>query len=262
MEITMKKIWFAAAVFSPVILGVAAPASAADMAAKPYVKAPPPVVAPIYDWSGFYIGANAGYGWSDRCLDVTAINGLAVADAEGCRTAAGGIAGGQIGYRWQWTNVVFGLEAQGDWANLRNSNASLFFPGDTWSTKTNALGLFTGQIGYAWNNALWYVKGGAAVANQRWDLFDSATGVGIAQAERSRWGGTVGTGFEYGFAPNWSVGIEYDFLWRVSDSQTFVTPALAPITSITTNTRADVNMITARINYRFGGFGAPVAARY
>jgi outer membrane immunogenic protein len=75
------------------------------------------------------------------------------------------------------------------------------------------LGLFTGQIGYSWNNALWYVKGDAATANQRWDIFNSATSVGIAQAERSRWGDTVGTGFEYGFAPNWSVGTEYDFLF-------------------------------------------------
>jgi outer membrane immunogenic protein len=244
-------------------LGMVTPASAADLAARPYTKAPPPMVAPIYDWSGFYIGANAGYGWSNRCLDVTAINGLGVVDAEGCRNAGGGVAGGQIGYRWQTASWVFGLEAQGDWANLRNSNASLFFPGDTWTSKTNALGLFTGQVGYAWNNALWYEKGGAAVANQRWDLFNTATGIGLAQAERTRWGGTVGTGFEYGFAPNWSVGIEYDFLFRVSDSNTFLTPGLAPaVTAITANTRSDVNMITARINYRFGWGSAPIVSKY
>lgn len=240
-------------------VAVAAPAAAADLAARPYTKAPPPMVAPVYDWTGFYIGANAGYGWSHRCLDVTAISGVGVVDAEGCRDAGGGVAGGQIGYRWQTNNFVFGLEAQGDWANLRNSNDSLFFPGNTWTSKTNALGLFTGQVGYAWNNVLWYVKGGAAVANQRWDLFSTAAGIGIAQAERTRWGGTVGTGIEYGFAPNWSVALEYDYLFRVSDSTTFLTPALAPVTSITANTRSDVNLITARINYRFGG---PVVPRY
>ena len=64
-------------------VGVATPASAADMA----VKAPPPplMVAPVYNWSGFYIGANGGYAWSHQCIDVTAENGVAFAVAEGCR---------------------------------------------------------------------------------------------------------------------------------------------------------------------------------
>lgn len=254
----MKKFLLATA--GLVALGIAAPASAADLAARPYTKAPPPIVAPIYNWGGFYIGANGGYGWSNQCIDVTAINGITNVFAEGCRNAGGGVAGGQLGYRWQTASWVFGLEAQGDWANIRTSRASLLFPGDTWNSKINGLGLFTGQVGYAWDAALFYVKGGAAVANQRFDLFNTVTGVGLAQAERTRWGGTVGVGFEYGFAPNWSAGLEYDFLFRVSDSSTFVTPGLAPaVTSITANTRSDVNMITARINYRFGG---PVVAKY
>ena len=109
-------------------LGMAAPASAADLPARPYTKAPPPMVIPVYDWSGFYIGANAGYGWSNRCLDVTAINGVGVAEAEGCRNAGGGVAGGQIGYRWQSANWVFGIEAQGDWANLRNQTPAWLSP--------------------------------------------------------------------------------------------------------------------------------------
>ena len=247
-----------------VALGMAAPASAADLAARPYTKAPPPVVAPIYNWGGFYIGANGGYGWSHQCIDVTAVNGISDVFAEGCRNAGGGVAGGQVGYRWQAANWVFGLEAQGDWANIRTSRTSLFVPADTWRSQINGLGLFTGQVGYAWDAALFYVKGGAAVANQRWTLFDTATGIGLAQAERTRWGGTVGVGFEYGFAPNWSAGIEYDYLWRVSNSNTFLTPGLvAPfgIGSITANTRSDVNMITGRINYHFN-WGSPVVARY
>src|ERR1700754_4893379 len=107
MEITMKNFWFAAAVFSPVVLGVAAPASAADLAARPYTKAPPPVVAPVYDWSGFYIGANGGGGWSHKCWDVTNFRGPLTSVGEGCRTASGGVVGGQIGYRWQTAGWVF-----------------------------------------------------------------------------------------------------------------------------------------------------------
>ena len=113
-----------------IAFGAAAPVSAADLAARPYTKAPP-MVAAIYDWSGFYIGANGGYGWSRQCVDVAAINGVAAVFGEGCNDKGGGIVGGQIGYRWQAGTWVFGLEAQGDWANLRTERASLIrFPGE------------------------------------------------------------------------------------------------------------------------------------
>ena len=52
------------------------------------------------------------------------------------------------------------------------------------SSQSGCLGFFTGQFGYAWNATLLYVKGGAAVANQRFDIFNTATGIGLQQAER------------------------------------------------------------------------------
>jgi outer membrane immunogenic protein len=255
----MKKLLLATVAL--IAMGIAAPASAADLAARPYYRAAPIAIPMLYDWSGFYIGANGGYGWSRQCIDITAFNNGPFDFAEGCKNAGGGIVGGQVGYRWQAGTWVFGLEAQGDWANLRNERESLLFPGNTWKSNINALGLFTGQVGYAWNAALLYVKGGAAVANQRFDIFDTATGIGIAQAQRTRWGGVVGVGLEFGFAPNWTAGIEYDYLFRTNESNTFLTPALG-ITSITANTSTDINMITGRISYKFGGYGAPIAARY
>src|SRR6202163_2707139 len=163
---TMKM--FLLATVGLVALGMAAPASAADLAARPYTKAPPPMVAAIYDWSGFYIGANGGWGSSRKCWDFTTPAAVFVA-AEGCHDATGGVAGGQIGYRWQSASWVFGLEGQGDWATLRGSNQSIQFPAQTNRSRIDAFGLFTGQVGYAWNTVLLYVKGGGAVTAERFD---------------------------------------------------------------------------------------------
>jgi len=239
------------------LVGMAAPASAADMAVK---ARPAPVLAPIYDWTGFYIGANGGWGQNRSCWNF--VDPLGVAFAEGCRERSGGLAGGQIGYRWQANQWVFGLEAQGDWADLTSTRVSVINPTLSTRAKTDGIGLFTGQIGYAWNAALLYVKGGAAVTSNRFSIFDNLTGIELAAASSTRWGGTVGVGFEYGFAPNWSFGVEYDhlFLGDANNSFSVVDPRIAGV--LNSRITQDVDMVTARINYRFGGYGAPIAARY
>jgi outer membrane immunogenic protein len=240
--------------------GMASPALAADMA----VKAPPPPPAPlpvIYNWSGFYIGANGGWGQSHNCLDLfTDVFGTVT----GCRDRSGGVFGGQIGYRWQTNQFVFGLEAQGDWADLSNTRVSVFDPFLSTTVKTDAIGLFTGQLGWAWNNSLLYFKGGAAVTRNRLDVFDNTFGIGLFSASNTRWGGTAGVGWEYGFSPNWSVGVEYDHLWMGHADNNFAA-VTTPGGFLLTGDRIsqDVDMVTVRFNYRFGGWGAPpVAARY
>jgi outer membrane immunogenic protein len=245
--------------------GMAAPAFAADLPARTYTKAPA-IVAPVYDWSGFYIGLNGGGASSHECFTLTSVAGVALANApsEGCHNATGGVVGGQIGYRWQSANWVFGLEAQGDWANLKGSNASLtaVIP-YTNQTKVDAIGLFTGQVGYAWNNALLYLKGGAAVTDNKYSSFFpvsnvfAAAGVPFNAASDTRWGGVVGTGIEVGFAPNWSVAVEYDHLFMGNPNVTFPPTNIAVGRS--DNVRQDVDMGTVRVNYRFGG---PVVAKY
>jgi outer membrane immunogenic protein len=156
---------------------------------------------------------------------------------------------------------VFGVEAQGDWADLSHTRVSLLDPTLSIRTKTDGIGLFTGQIGYAWNQALLYVKGGAAVTSNRFSILDTLTGFEFASASSTRWGGVVGVGFEYGFAPNWSFGVEYDHLFMGDANNSFTSPAL--VAGVLNNrVSQDVDMVTLRINYRFGGYGAPVAARY
>jgi outer membrane immunogenic protein len=240
-----------------VALGIA-PALAADLPARTYTKAPA-MVAPVSDWSGFYVGLNGGGASSHECLTITNVAGNAVfPNSEGCHNATGGMAGGQIGYRWQAANWVFGVEAQGDWANLTGSNASLtaLIP-YTNQTKVDAIGLFTGQVGYAWNNVLLYVKGGAAITDNKYSSFFTATGIQFNQASDTRWGGAVGTGLEMGFAPNWSVAVEYDHLFMGNPNVTF--PATNSAVSRADNIGQGVDMGTVRVNYRWGG---PVIPKY
>lgn len=239
------------------LAAMAVPALAADLP----VKAPPPPVIPIFNWSGFYIGGNAGWGRSDDCWDAVTAAGALLVDA--CHDHSGGVIGGQIGYRWQLpnNNFVVGLEAQGDWANLRSSHISLFDPTVTFGSKVDGLGLFTGQFGFSWDRWLWYVKAGAAVTDNNFFINSTVTGLGLASVSSTRWGGTLGTGFEYAFAPNWSVGFEYDHLFMGGANTTFI--AVDPLlTGAATRINQDVDIATVRFNYRFGGFGSPVVARY
>jgi outer membrane immunogenic protein len=269
----MKISSLALAIGFSAVIGIGA-ASAADLAARPYTKAPPIAPVAVYDWSGFYIGINGGGGLSHKCWDMTSFlvrNPAFALQPEGCHDATGGVAGGQVGYRWQSASWVFGVEAQGDWANLRGSNPSTAFalgagaPLVNNQTTIDAFGLLTGQIGYAANNVLFYAKGGAAVVSDKYAGTFITTGRPFDGASETRWGGVVGVGLEYGFAPNWSVAAEYDHLFMgtknidsFGTNPTALIPALG-VYSRTDRIRQDVDLFTVRVNYRFGG---PVVAKY
>jgi outer membrane immunogenic protein len=245
-EITLKK--FLLGTIGVVALGMAVPAAAADLPARSYSKAPV-MVDPIYDWSGFYIGINGGGATSRFDWNADGFGD------EGSHNATGGTVGGQIGYRWQMSSLVFGLEAQGNWADFKGSNASLQFPGQTNTSKIDSFGLFTGQIGYAWDRALFYVKGGAAVTDNNYTANSMLPPlIGIDTARETRWGASVGVGFEYAFVPNWSLGLEYDHLFMGNPDVNSATGFL-----IADHIKEDVDLFTARLNYKFGG---PVVARY
>ncbi|MFB9264558.1 outer membrane protein [Bradyrhizobium erythrophlei] len=249
----MKKLLLATVAIAA--LGISS-ASAADLAARPYTKAPPPMIAAVYDWSGFYIGINGGWGSSRNSWDSVA---PFLVGPEGSHDATGGTVGGQIGYRWQSGTWVFGLEGQGNWADFTGSNTSLLFPGFANRSKIDAFGLFTGQIGYAANNVLFYVKGGGAVTDSKYRINNLATGALFASTgDNTRWGGTVGVGLEYGFAPNWSAAIEYDHLFMQDRTLNFTAPVTGAIVA-SDRIRQDVDLVTVRVNYKFGG---PVIAKY
>jgi outer membrane immunogenic protein len=240
----MKRLTILAA--AAITVGAIAPAAAADLPARaPASYKAPSIIEAAYDWSGFYVGINGGGGTSNIDWNLDGVGD------EGSHRASGGTVGGQIGYRWQTGNVVFGLEAQGNWADFSGSNISLQ-TGFQNQTKIESFGLFTGQIGYAWDRALLYVKGGGAVTDNKYNVFTAPGGGLVDNGSETRWGAAVGVGVEYAFAPYWSFGLEYDHLFMGNNDAVFVSGASDHI-------RENVDLLTARINYKFGG---PVVARY
>ena len=256
----MRFSWLIAA--SAIALTLSAPARAADLSTHSYLKAPP-IVSTIYDWSGLYFGVNAGGGSGRECW--TLLNdqdGAPVGSPnhQGCHNATGATVGGQLGYRWQAANWVFGVEGQGNWADFsgsnRSSNVAAPFDTDTNRSRIDSFGLITGQVGYAWSNVLTYVKGGAAVVGNNFDRL-AANGALNSSATDTRWGGTVGAGLEIGLAPNWSVGVEYNHVFLSDKSTSFTTPTGSFDGADRVRQNLDVGLV--RVNYRWGG---PAVAKY
>jgi outer membrane immunogenic protein len=227
-------------------LGAAAPAFGADLGARPYSKAPV-YAAPIYNWTGFYIGGHIGGAFSSS----NNFNGLVLND-----NSARFLGGVQGGADWQFApNWVVGVEGQYSWLSKNNLNA--FFPGGlAYNNDQRAIGSLTARVGWTWGPGLLYVKGGYAYSDNNDTLRLAGVPVAFALDSNHRDGYTVGGGVEYMFAPNWSAKAEYQY-YNFGDSR-FVAPAvLVPFGSF----HNDEHTVKAGINYRFN-FGAPVVARY
>lgn len=174
-------------------LALAGTAHAADM--PRVAKAPVAAPAPIYDWSGFYAGIDAGYGWGwSRWSDPLA--GTADTHADGA------MLGGHLGYNWQTGPLVFGIESDAAWANLRGDMGSTFCGGAPCETKQNWIGTTRGRIGYAFDYWMPYVTGGAAYGGVEQTLPS-----GTASSTRLGW--SAGAGLEVGLRKNWSAKFEF-----------------------------------------------------
>jgi outer membrane immunogenic protein len=220
-------------------------ALAADLPARRGmpVKAPEPV-SYGYNWSGFYIGAHAGGGWSDRCFSAFGIS-------DGCHDADGWLGGGQIGFNVQQGQFVFGVEFSGSWADISGSHTSTQFAPDTYSSDINTILLFTGRVGMTFDRMLLYVTGGGAWVRNEFTY----NGGPIDTVKQNRTGWTVGAGIEYGITPNWSIAAQYNFVDLGDKDVVF------NLNGFTATADQELHLATVRLNYRFGG-GAPLMARY
>ncbi len=237
----MKK--FLLATVALVALGATAPALAADLAARPVYTKAPVYAAPIYNWTGFYIGGHVG----GALAGDDSLNG-----SDG--RFLGGIQGG-ADYQFA-TNWVLGIEAQYSW--MSNSNNNVVLPGGALvSSNSDELGSVTGRLGYAWGPALLYAKGGYAFKDG--DRFGATVGgvpVAFTTDGNHHDGYTVGAGLEYMFAPSWSAKIEYQYY--NFGSGTFLT---GPAGIAGTRFTDDDHVVKAGLNYHFN-WGGPVVARY
>jgi outer membrane immunogenic protein len=237
----MKKFLLATVAF--VALGATVPALAADLPARTrtYTKAPA-YAAPIYNWTGFYIGGHIGG---------------AFAGSNSLGDSSRFLGGVQGGYDYQFApNWVLGVEAQYSW--MSSNNNGVLFPGGTLVTSnSDQLGSVTGRLGYTWGPALLYGKGGYAWKDgNSVNVSNGGLPVAFTTDGSHRDGFTVGAGLEYMFAQNWSAKIEYMYYNFGSTTFTSGPPAI-----VGTRFNSDEHTVKAGINYRFN-WGGPVAAAY
>ena len=203
-------------------LVAAGAASAADLPSRKGPVAAPVYMPPAFSWTGFYVGANAGYGWGN----VNANGWANVGDLDGF------VGGGQVGYNYQMGQFVVGLEADLQAADLSSGNNLGLI-----NVKTDYFGTVRARVGVAFDRFMPYITGGWAYGNVK----TSIPGIGFS-SDRSHTGGyAVGGGLEYAFTNNIIAGVEY----------LYVDLGEKNILGAGTKVGTDFSVVRARLSYKF-----------
>lgn len=248
----MKKILLASVAIAALC---SAPALAADMP----VKAPPIAAAPVFNWTGCYIGANIGGAWSRKSF---AQPGTLEADG-GSQTADGLAGGGQIGCDAQVNNNwVVGVQGMFDGASLKGRNDLVAFPGETWNTKIRSFGTVDARLGYLFNpTTLFYGKAGVGWVHDKFTFINPFGGGGTftTSANNTRSGFDVGVGLSWMFARNWDFFVEYDHIFLGHKTVNFGGFGGGTFPVIIGQS---FNKVLVGIDYRFDWGKSPVVAKY
>jgi outer membrane immunogenic protein len=239
----MIKTWLST-IAAVALLAASSVAFAADLG-RP-APAPAPIIMPIYNWTGFYIGANLGGAWASGMLT----DNLTGASFTG--NHSGVIGGGTGGYNWQvLPNFVVGFEGTFDGTSIGNTSNIVSVPilgkptAVQGSIGTNWVSTLAARFGVAMNNVLYYAKGGGGWADNSASLTNTITGASVSTSNtRSGW--LVGGGIEYAVSPNWTIKAEYDYLGLSNWSNS---GPLSPIDTF--NLSRQINMFTVGVNYKF-----------
>ena len=205
-------------------------AAAADLsrgpAPAPYYKAPE--LAPVYNWSGFYIGINGGGGW-----------GTSTWTTGGSFNTSGGLIGGTVGYNYQMNQVVLGVEGDIDWADISGTRTAAGVCAFGCTTKDSWLGTVRGRVGYAADRFMPYLTGGLALG----DIKASLPGFTGGSTTNAGW--TIGGGIEFAIVGHWTAKAEYLYVDLGSFNCGLSCGAVTQNVSFTTN------LLRGGVNYRF-----------
>jgi outer membrane immunogenic protein len=230
---------------------LATPAMSADLGTYRPTYRPAPVVeaAPV-TWTGFYVGAHVGAGWSTTEWTLLNVPGAPPIPLGSLDSVSGFLGGLQIGANYQVDVMVFGVEADFSWAGLSGQTCAALQDLVECNTKADRFGTLTGRFGIAADHALFYLKGGGAWVH---DTFEINTIGPIAQPSVSdnRRGWTAGGGVEYALPRNWSAKLEYDFMDFGTSRYTFnLLPTALGV--VDTDVKQRIQVVKFGLNYRFG----------
>ena len=228
---------------------------------KQVAPAPPPEC----NWSGFYVGALAGYArgdlrWSDTDTSIFPDPGSDPGASATLvdRNQSGFLGGGELGFNYQWNRFVFGLEGTFVYSDLQAHTAKdLLDEPNTFDTRSDWQGTISGRVGFAWNKLLFYAKGGAQFNQQRyaWRHGDTESeSVDVFKTDETRVGALVGGGLEYMINCHWSAKLEYNhaFLGTDTITGTRIDDGLPEQESYDVSLNQDT--VFFGVNYKFWGF--------
>lgn len=235
-----------------------ASATAADLPTRPVLKAQAPV---LFTWTGLYIGAHVGAGWSTTESRLTGLTVGPTSAALGLplasHTGNGFLGGGQVGFNYQvGSNLVLGIEGDGTWTDLKGSAPCLVV--FTCTDRTRWVATAAGRVGFVFDRTMVFVKGGAAWAKQEHNVNLSLLGVTVdASASETRTGWLIGTGVEQSLGLGWSAKVEYNYIDFGSHDVTLPVTVtglgVAPAISAATTFNDRTHVVKGGLNYRFGG---------
>ncbi|MBH5372788.1 outer membrane beta-barrel protein [Bradyrhizobium glycinis] len=245
-----------------ILLGATMIAVMASGAANARLEPEPKLPLVVWNWSGGYIGGHVGGGYGQTTFS----NPYGSSIYGGTVESPAFLAGGQIGYNWQSSSWVFGVELDASGVISEGTNTCLAHSGLVVSANCNAgPNLFatgTGRIGYAFGalgHTLAYLKGGVAWQNNRGDVVNNYEYPYLSQEKThfdyGRLGSVIGLGIEQAITPAWSVNVEYDYLHfggpSVATAPTVQLPPLAILPANTTSLSSNYHIGKIGLNYHF-----------